>query len=59
MKASSAPWAASCEAMPQAMELEFATPMIRPFLPFIRSPVGMSQPSEVAMVRLLMICAEG
>ncbi|KQY89932.1 hypothetical protein ASD25_05295 [Brevundimonas sp. Root1423] len=59
MKASSAPWAASWEAMPQAMELLLATPMIRPFLPFIRSPVGMFQPLSLAMVRLRVLNAEG
>jgi hypothetical protein len=45
--------------MPQAMELEFATPMIRPFLPFMRSPAGMFQPLSLAMGRLRVLNAEG
>jgi len=30
-----------------------ATPMIRPFLPFMSSPVGMFQPLSLAMGHLL------
>ena len=33
----------SCCAMPQAIEFLFATPMMSPRLPFIRSPVGKSE----------------
>jgi hypothetical protein len=36
--------------------LAFATPMIRPFLPFMSSPVGMFQPLSLAMGSLLVIC---
>ena len=39
-KAISAPWAASWQAMPQAMDWWFATPVTIPFLPFIRSPLS-------------------
>ena len=38
--ASSAPWAASWLAMPQAMDWWLATPVMTPRLPFIRVPVG-------------------
>ena len=41
-KASSAPWAASWLAMPQAMDWWLATPVMIPRLPFISSPRGMS-----------------
>ena len=39
-KAISAPWAASWQAMPQAMDWWLATPVMIPRLPFISSPLG-------------------
>src|SRR4051794_3505745 len=41
--------------MPQAMELALATPITRPFLPFISWPLGMSK-SSAAMGTLTVFC---